>query len=204
MPVRIPRPVRLLETPGEPVGTVSVDGVEHVVERVSDPERIDEISAAVASNPALIADGHHRYAVARQYRDERRAEGRRRRCRAHSGVRRRARRGPASVEAIHRLYTGITADELATQPSAAFEVEPADGELAAEVLVAMQADGCLALVRPDGWEWLVPGSALRRPPRSRRALAGGDAGPTAAEVTYQHGLDEIVAAVPTATRPRPS
>ena len=65
----------LLDDAGEPAGTVTVDGVEHVVERVSDPTRISEIRSAVASTPALIADGHHRYAVSRQYRDERRAEG---------------------------------------------------------------------------------------------------------------------------------
>ena len=49
------------------------DGVEHVVERVTDPARIAAISAAVASDDVLIADGHHRYAISRVYRDEVRA-----------------------------------------------------------------------------------------------------------------------------------
>jgi uncharacterized protein (DUF1015 family) len=186
----------LLEEPGEPVGTVSVDGVEHVVERISDPERIEEIRTAVASTPALIADGHHRYAVSRQYRDERRAEGGDAGAELTLAFVGELVADQLSVEAIHRLYTGITADELATQLSAAFDVKPADGELAAEVLVRMQADGRLALVRPDRWEWLVP-----RPGAfdDLRALDGlwleETLTHTAAEVTYQHGLDETVAAV---------
>ena len=49
------------------------DGVEHIVERVTDPARLESIAAAVASTPVLIADGHHRYAISRTYRDERRA-----------------------------------------------------------------------------------------------------------------------------------
>ena len=64
----------LLLAPAEPVGAFvnDVDGVEHIVERVTDPQRIEAISAAIGSNPVLIADGHHRYAISRTYRDERR------------------------------------------------------------------------------------------------------------------------------------
>ncbi|HEU4999372.1 MAG TPA: DUF1015 domain-containing protein [Lapillicoccus sp.] len=187
----------LLETPGEPVGRVTVDGVEHVVERVTDPARIAEISAAVAARPVLIADGHHRYAVARQYRDERRAE---------------ADEDPGaeltlafvgelvadqlSVEAIHRLYSGIAADDLAAALTDSFEIEPADGELTPEVLAAMERDGRLVLVRPDGWDWLIPRLGAFDGLRAldglwlEHALDG-----SAAEVTYQHGLDEVVDAV---------
>ena len=187
----------LLERPGEPVGTLIVDDVEHVVERVSDAARIAEISSAVAAQPALIADGHHRYAVAREYRDERRAE---------------ADEDPGaeltlafvgelvadqlSVEAIHRLYTGITAADLAAALTDTFEIEPADGDLTPEVLAAMERDGRLVLVRPDGWDWLIPRLGAFDGIRSldglwlEHTLDG-----SAAEVTYQHGLDEAVDAV---------
>jgi uncharacterized protein (DUF1015 family) len=187
----------LLETNGEPVGTVTVDGVEHVVERLTEPARIAEISRAVAARPALIADGHHRYAVARQYRDERRAE---------------ADENPGaeltlafvgelvaeqlSVEAIHRLYTGISATDLAAALADTFELEPADGELTPEVLAAMERDGRLVLVRPDGWDWLIPRLGAFA---GLRALDGlwleHTLDGSAAEVTYQHGLDEVVDAV---------
>ena len=103
----------LLDDAGEPVGTVTVDGVEHVVERVSDPTRISEIRSAVASTPALIADGHHRYAVSRQYRDERRAEGGDPGAELTLAFVGELVADQLSVEAIHRLYTGIDADALA-------------------------------------------------------------------------------------------
>ena len=64
---------RLLQSfvePGEPVGRVSFDGVTHTVERIVDPGRLAAISARVASDDVLIADGHHRYGVALTYRDE--------------------------------------------------------------------------------------------------------------------------------------
>jgi uncharacterized protein (DUF1015 family) len=186
----------LLEEPGEPVGTVSVDGVEHVVERVSDPDRLREISKAVGSTPALIADGHHRYAVSRRYRDERRAEGGDPGAELTLAFVGELVADQLSVEAIHRLYTGITADELARQLATAFEIEPADGELAPEVLGRMSEHGRLVLVHPDGWEWLIPRSDAFDDVRAldglwlEHTLDG-----SAAEVTYQHGLDATVAAV---------
>ena len=63
----------LLAEPGEPVGQVEVDGVEHRVERVDDPARIEAIRAALAAEDVLIADGHHRFQISRTYRDEVRA-----------------------------------------------------------------------------------------------------------------------------------
>ena len=60
----------LLTPAAEPMGSVTVDGVEHSVERVTDPERISAIRDAIGSDDVLIADGHHRYGIARTYRDE--------------------------------------------------------------------------------------------------------------------------------------
>ena len=51
-------------------GSVVVDGVEHVVERVTAADRVAAITAAVESESVLIADGHHRYAVAGAYAAE--------------------------------------------------------------------------------------------------------------------------------------
>ena len=48
-PVAGRRPDRLLAEPGEPVGEVADDGVEHLVERVTDPERIAAIAAIVGA-----------------------------------------------------------------------------------------------------------------------------------------------------------
>ena len=60
----------LLVAPGEVLGSVVVDGVEHVVERVTAADRVAAITAAVESESVLIADGHHRYAVAGAYAAE--------------------------------------------------------------------------------------------------------------------------------------
>ena len=78
----------LLAAPGELVGEVTVDGVLHRVERITDAERVTAISDRVSGDDVLIADGHHRYGVARIYRDEVGRRG----VRADAGVRRRARR----------------------------------------------------------------------------------------------------------------
>lgn len=187
----------LLDEPGEAVGTLTVDGVEHVVERVTDPDRVDEIRKAVSSTPALIADGHHRYAVSRQYRDERRAE-----YDEDPGAELTLAfvgelvADQLSVEAIHRLYTGVTPDDLAATLAARFDVEPADGELTRDVLARMDRDGRLVLVRPDGWEWLRPKPGAFDDLRTLDGLWLEETlGDSSAEVTYQHGLDEVVDAV---------
>ena len=187
----------LLDQPGEPVGAVVVDGVEHVVERVTDPVRLADIRKAVSSTPALIADGHHRYAVSRQYRDERRAE-----YDEDPGAELTLAfvgelvADQLSVEAIHRLYTGVPADELAATLAASFHVEPADGELTPDVLATMERDGRLVLVRPDGWDWLTAKPAAFDDVRELDGLWLEETlRDSKAEVTYQHGLNEVVEAV---------
>ena len=51
----------LLAEPAELMGSLTVDGVVHTAERVSDPQRLAAISAIIGSDDVLIADGHHRY-----------------------------------------------------------------------------------------------------------------------------------------------
>jgi uncharacterized protein (DUF1015 family) len=188
----------LLEEPGEPMGSVTVDGVTHTVERVSVPRRVAAIAEAVASDDVLIADGHHRYGVSRTYRDE---------VRAATG----ADDTPAeltlafvnelvadqlSVAAIHRLYHGITIDDLRRQLATAFELTPA-GPVTPATLGAMDERGALCLVDREGEAtWLVPRPGAFDDVRSldgawlEHVLAG-----TTASVTYQHGLDEVLDAL---------
>ena len=189
----------LLAAPGEPVGSVTVDDIEHVVERVTDPERITAIANAVGEQAALIADGHHRYAVSRQYRDEvRSATGRSdtpaERTLAFVGE---LVADQLSVEAIHRLYVGVSAQVLTDALARRFTIEEGTGELGPATLAEMQAQGRLVLVTPDGWSWLVPQPGAFDGVRSldgawlEAALAEVDD----VEVTYQHGLSEVAAAV---------
>jgi len=48
-------------------------GVQHRVWKISDPRRIASIQAKMGDKKLIIADGHHRYETALNYRDERRA-----------------------------------------------------------------------------------------------------------------------------------
>ncbi len=188
----------LLREPGEPLGEVTVGGVTHVVERLAQPHRVAAVAAYVAGADVLIADGHHRYGVARRYRDAvRQATG--------------SHRTPAeltlaligelvaeqvSVAAIHRLYRGLPYAALREVLSARFDLEPAP-DLEPSVLRAMDELGRLVLVGPDGaGEWLVPKPGTFSGGRAldgawlETALSG-----VAVDVEYQHGLDEVVAAV---------
>lgn len=185
----------VLSVRGDPVGSVTVDGVEHSVERVTDSARIAEIGAAVGGDDVLIADGHHRYAISRTYRDE---------VRAHTG----RDDSPAeltltfvselvedqlSVAAIHRVYRGIDRDAIVTALEAGFTTSSA-GAVGPDTLATMRTRGALCLVDHDGnGTWLDP-----RPGAfdGVRALDGAWLehllATTGADVAYQHGVDEVL------------
>ena len=63
-------------TSGEPFAeTTDHEGTRNTLWRVSDPESIAALQAALADAELLIADGHHRYETARAYADELGGEG---------------------------------------------------------------------------------------------------------------------------------
>jgi uncharacterized protein (DUF1015 family) len=187
----------LLAAPAEPVGAVTVDGVEHVVERVTDPERIAAIRDHLATDDVLIADGHHRYGISRTHRDDVRTATGRTDSAAEQTL---AFVGELvaeqlSIEAIHRLYSSISFSSLRDALATRFELSPAAPPSPA-TLAAMEAEGRLVLVGPDGAEWLTPRTGAFDDVRAldgawlEATLAG-----TTADVTYQHGVDEVLAAV---------
>ena len=185
----------LLREPAEVVGScVDEQGVVHTVERVADPARVAAISAAVGSSPVLIADGHHRYAISRTFRDE---------VRAQRGT------GTAaeltltyvaelvdeqlSIDAIHRLYHDIDAAALLGILSADFDVEEA-GQVLPSFSAEVVERGALCLVRPDGsGVWLTPKVAAFAAVRAldgaylEHSLRNHDI-----DVTYQHGVQHVV------------
>lgn len=188
----------LLAEPGEVLGDVTVDGVTHRVERVTDATRVAAIRDAVGSNPVLIADGHHRYSISRSYRDEQRA--------ANAGDGAGAEltmtyigelvAEQLSVEAIHRIYRGVEPDALLARLGEWFDASPAgavDASFAAETVER----GSLCFVGADGrGTWLRPKADRFDGVRNldgallEHALDG-----LAHEVDYQHGVDETVARV---------
>jgi uncharacterized protein (DUF1015 family) len=54
---------------------VDPDGDRHELTRITDRSLIDEIQRYFAGQPLYVADGHHRYEAAVEYRDERAAAG---------------------------------------------------------------------------------------------------------------------------------
>ncbi len=185
----------LLVEPGEPVASVTVDGVTHSVERVTDEARVSAIIAMVWSDDVLIADGHHRYAISRTYRDE---------VRAATG----SDDTPAeltlafvselveeqlSVAAIHRVYRDIERDALIDALSRNFELSPS-GSVTATTLTVMDEAGCLCLVHPDGsGAMLTPKAGAFDGVRSLDgAWLEHTLGGTGAAVSYQHGVGELL------------
>lgn len=195
----------LLTAPGQPLGAVVANGpstgsggpVEHVVERVTDPERVAAISARLASDDVLIADGHHRYAISRTYRDEVRAATGRTDTAAELVLTFVSElvAEQLSVEAIHRLYSEIGFTELKDALERFFVLEPYDGP-GPDTLAAMLAEGFLVLVGPAGAWRLTPAPGEFA---GVRALDGAWLETALADVAhrvdYQHGVDEAVAAV---------
>jgi uncharacterized protein (DUF1015 family) len=196
----------LLAEPGEEIARVVDDpafdgdfpgGVTHVIERITDPERIAAITALVGSDDVLIADGHHRYGVARIYRDEVRERTGRTDTPSEETLTfvNELVADQLSVAAIHRLYTGVDVEQLRTALEQYFDLAPIDPP----------TNGTLARMESEGFLVLVDGThAWSLTPRpgvfdDLRALDGAwletALGDQAAEVSYQHGVDEVLAAV---------
>ena len=185
-----------LREPAEVLGSVIVDGVEHRIERVSDPERIAAIQACVSPDDVLLADGHHRYGVARIYRDEVRARTGRDDTTAELTLTfvNELVSDQLSVEAIHRLYDGIAWDDLVAALGVRFDLVPLDGPVSTSTLGEMVDRDRLVLLDSDGkGTWLVPKPGAFEDVRAldgawlEATLAG-----TSAQVSYQHGLVEML------------
>lgn len=182
-----------LAEPAEPMGQLSVDGVVHSVERISDPARIAVITELLASDDVLIADGHHRYSISRSYRDEVRAATGRNDTAAEFTLAfiNELIDDQLSIEAIHRVYTDVEFDALHRQLSTCFDIEPAPAP-SPSMLSQMAERGRLVLLSPDGSaHWLTPKPEAFAGVREldgaylEHALA-----PLEVTVSYQHGLTE--------------
>jgi uncharacterized protein (DUF1015 family) len=185
----------LLRAPGELLGTVTTEGVTHTIERVSDPARVAAISQAVSSNDVVIADGHHRYAISRTFRDEQRT--------ADTGSNGSAEltmtyvgeliEEQLSVEAIHRLYIGIDFAALQATFEQFFSFVPA-GKVVASITYDMQDKGALVLIDDQGnGTFMIPrpemfaGIRDLDGARLEHALAN-----VSHDVSYQHGVGLVV------------
>ena len=135
----------LLES-GEHLGTVTDENnVEHIFERVTNRARCAVISKLVAQNPIVIADGHHRYAVSRTYRDENPElkDAKSTLCYINELI-----DEQLSVAAIHRLYSNVSHESLLDQLRKFFIISEL-GAIDASIIGKMQTDQHLTLIGPN-------------------------------------------------------
>ena len=185
----------LLSEPGEPVGSVvDAEGVIHSVERVIDKSRIEAICAAVSSSPVVIADGHHRYAISRTFRDEVRARTQSKDTGAELTLTyiNELVEEQLSVAAIHRFYNGASADDLRRALTQFYTFEAATS-VDDKTLQEMNKRGSLVFIDDRmSVSWMTPKvgvfDSIRELDSARLeyALAGVDH-----TVGYQHGATEV-------------
>ena len=185
----------LLSEPGEPVGSVvDAEGVIHSVERLVDKGRIEAICAAVSSSPVVIADGHHRYAISRTFRDEVRARTQSKDTGAELTLTyiNELVEEQLSVAAIHRFYNGASADDLRTALAHFYTFEAAIS-VDDNTLQEMYKRGSLVFIDDRmSVSWMTPKvgvfDSVRELDSARLeyALAGVDH-----TVGYQHGVTEV-------------
>jgi uncharacterized protein (DUF1015 family) len=189
----------LCDTTGPPLAAWSDgEGVHHRLWAITQTGLLDTIGSAVESQPVVIADGHHRWSTSLQYRDERHEAG--------DGA------GPwdlamtyvvelvedqLMVQPIHRLINGLPDGfDLPAALEASFELFDA-GPLGPELLDRMDDAGALCLVTKKGAFLLRPRPEAMEGVRDLDAsrLDQGLSGISGVELTYQHGVENILAAV---------
>ncbi|MFQ1002282.1 DUF1015 domain-containing protein [Modestobacter sp. SSW1-42] len=103
-----------------------LDGVVHRLWRVTDPAVLDRLPRALAATRAVIADGHHRFAAARDHQQAVGGHGSVLALLTPMGA------GGLRLQAIHRVVPDLGLDAALAAAAAGFQVRdlsPADGDL---------------------------------------------------------------------------
>ncbi|MEO8697722.1 MAG: DUF1015 domain-containing protein [Acidimicrobiales bacterium] len=175
------------------------DGAHHRLWAVDDPALLERISQSIAGAPVLIADGHHRFEVSLQYRREQR-EANGDRPGAYDSVMAfvvELAEEELSVLPIHRLIDGLPATFSPTDAlDRYFTLAPITLD-PTTIARQMAASGTLTLVTAAGaWSMTPRPDAMRDvrdldSSRLDRALTSFPEH----SLTFQHGVDHVVAAV---------
>ncbi len=187
----------LLETSGDPLATaVDDDGVRHELWAVNDPAAVAAVADLVATAPVVVADGHHRLAVASSY-----LAGAGAGTPGADGVLAlvvELADGVLSVGPIHRLLSGLPDGlDLVDVFASWFDVVRA-GEFDDRTTAALGQSSALALVMASGC-WLL------HPKDGTAEAAGSDLYPSMValaiaelpdhELTFANSWQSAVAAV---------
>ena len=181
----------LASTEGPPDARATDEhGVHHRLWRLTAPAVLDGITEAVAANPVLVADGHHRYEIGLAYQSETASPGSDRILALVVELA----EEQLSVRAIHRVLRGLPEGfdlVAALEPFfELFETTTADDT----ILARMDDAGALALVTPRG-AWLL------RPRATTVEAAGHDLDSSRLDIAlaslpehdlkFQHGWDLV-------------
>ena len=192
----------LLEPPHHPADhATDEDRVLHELWPLTDAERVSAVTKAVESEPVLIADGHHRFETALNYRAERESSGTVGDDESFAmALIVELSEEQLTVQGIHRLVSGLPSGlDLIAEFSPWFDITPT-GPVDRSILTRMDDAGALAVLTPNG-VWLA------RPKPGVVAEAAHDLDSSrldvalarlpAHQVVYQHGWDSAAAAVAT-------
>jgi uncharacterized protein (DUF1015 family) len=153
------------------------DGVRHELGAIDDPQTVAALHACVGGSPLVLADGHHRFETAINYRNELRAEG----------------HDPQGAAAIMTFVVELADDELCIEPIHRMLDLPAGADLRTPLADAFSVRD-MGPITPDGIDALVDamrvehglglvdvhGLALAVPERDARAVALADEHPAVA------------------------
>jgi uncharacterized protein (DUF1015 family) len=174
------------------------EGTTHTVWVVDDPAECEAIAEAVAAQPVVVADGHHRYETSLAYRAEREAaDGTPGEAAATLAYLVELVEDELTVRAIHRLVSGLPeGTDLVDALGPWFE--PVGAPPAGVPLATAMADaGALCVVGPAGEALLRPRSEALADARdldsARLDVALAAIGPH--DLRFQHGVDNVRAAV---------
>ncbi|MGH9085320.1 MAG: DUF1015 family protein [Acidimicrobiales bacterium] len=174
------------------------DGVRHTLWRIDDPAACAAISAAVAEQPIVVADGHHRYETSLAYQAEReRDEGDPGPAAATMAFVVELVEDELTVHAIHRLIDGLPDRFDLLGALAPWFEEAGTPPSDRPVTTAMVDAGCLVLVQRGREVLLRPRPDALADARdldsSRLDVALASLPPH--QLTFQHGVDHVRAAV---------
>ena len=128
----------LLEGATPLASCIDPDGVGHEIAAIDDAATIAAIRAVVGGSPLVLADGHHRFETALNYRNELRADG----------------EEPQGAAAIMTFVVELVDDELCIEPIHRLIDAPADADIRARLTDAFDVRDA-GPNRPDGVDALT-------------------------------------------------